>query len=80
MALDIRKTGELSQNTGMSQNELRLLWVEPRDVLVIQIDGAADFKHCAPGLWLAFLECAAFVNWRRTGRGGKPILSVSAYA
>ena len=56
------------------------IWVEPGEVLILQIESAADFKHSAPSLWQAFLECAAFVNWRRVERGEEPILCVSAYA
>ena len=56
------------------------VWVQPGEVLVLRIENAAEFKRRCPGLWLAFLECAAFVNWRRIDRGGAAILSVSAYA
>ena len=54
--------------------------VQPGEVLVLRIENAADFKRRCPALWLAFLECAAFVNWRRIDRGSTAILSVSAYA
>jgi hypothetical protein len=56
------------------------VWVQPGEVLVLRIENAEDFKRRCPALWLAFLECAAFVNWRRIERGDAAILCVSAYA
>jgi hypothetical protein len=54
--------------------------VAPGEMLVLRIENAGDFKRRCPGLWLTFLECAAFVNWRRMDRGGVAVVSVSAYA
>ena len=54
--------------------------VEPGEVLVLRIESAGDFKRRCPDLWLAFLECAALVNWRRIDQGGTAVLSVAAYA
>lgn len=54
--------------------------VQPGEVLVLRIENAGDFKRRCPDLWLAFLECAAFVNWRRIDQGAAAVLSVSAYA
>ena len=54
--------------------------VEAGEVLVICIENADDLKRRRPDLWLSFLECAAFVNWRRINEGGVAVLSVSAYA
>jgi RNAse (barnase) inhibitor barstar len=56
------------------------VWVEPGEILILDIKRASDFKTGAPNVWLALLECVAFVNWRRVERGEKPILTVSAYA
>ncbi len=54
--------------------------VAPGEMLVLCIENAEEFKRRCPGLWLAFLEGAAFVNWRRTERGQSAILSISAKA
>lgn len=54
--------------------------VGPGEVLVLVVESASQFKKQSPALWHAFLECAAFVNWRCTSRGAPPILVVSAYA
>jgi hypothetical protein len=56
------------------------VWVQPGEVLVLRIENAEDFKRRCPALWLAFLECSAFVNWRRIEQGDAAILCVSAYA
>lgn len=54
--------------------------VQPGEILVLEVKSAGAFKSAAPSLWLAFLECVAFVNWRRVEGGARPILAVSAYA
>ena len=54
--------------------------VTPGEVLVLRIENAGNFKRRCPDLWLSFLECAAFVNWRRIDQGSIAVLSVSAYA
>lgn len=56
------------------------VWIEPGEILAIEVKSAGEFKSAAPSLWLAFLECVAFVNWRRVEVGAPPILTVSAYA
>jgi hypothetical protein len=53
--------------------------VGPGQVLTIAITNAAHFKAKCPDLWLAFLECAAFVNHRRMEQGESAVLAVSAY-
>ena len=50
------------------------------EVLAIAVENAKAFKKSCPDVWLAFLECAAFVNWRRVEQGDAALLSVSAYA
>lgn len=56
------------------------VWIEPGEILLLEIKSAGKFKSAAPSLWLTFLECVAFVNWRRVEGGARPILTVSAYA
>jgi len=54
--------------------------VQSGEVLVLHIENAGDFKRRCPELWVTFLECAAFVNWRSVDKGGSALISVSAYA
>lgn len=54
--------------------------VDCGEVLVLAIQNAEQFKKQSAEVWLAFLECAAFVNWRRAERGEPSLLVVSAYA
>ena len=35
-------------------------------------------KKACPDVWVSFLECAAFVNWRRVNDGGSALLVVAA--
>lgn len=56
------------------------IWVEPGEVLVLSIKDAEGLKQRCPELWLAFLECTAFVNWRIVEKGGPAVLTVAAYA
>ncbi len=51
--------------------------VEPGDLVCISLEGAADFKARCPDQYEAFVECAAFVNWRRIEVGEPPVLVVS---
>jgi hypothetical protein len=54
--------------------------VAPGEILTIAVNNATQFKSQCPAVWLAFLECAAFVNWRRVEKGEPAVLAVSAYA
>ena len=49
----------------------------PRGGLVIlAIDGAGDFKKRCPEQYDALIECAAFVNYRRTEIGDQPVIAL----
>lgn len=54
--------------------------IQSGELLVLNVENAGDFKRRCPDLWITFLECAAFVNWRRVKEGEAALLSVSAYA
>lgn len=41
------------------------IFVSPGDLLALRIDDAADFQRRCPEQYDAFIECAAFVNYRR---------------
>jgi hypothetical protein len=62
------------------QSGMSTVRIESGDTLTIVVENATQFKTNCPDLWLAFLECVAFVNWRRIEQGDEAILAVSAYA
>lgn len=47
------------------------------EVLTLQIDGIDGFAHRCPEQYEALVECAAFVNWRRTERGASAVVALS---
>ena len=51
--------------------------VAPGDVLTLQVASAREFRERCPEQYAAFVECSAFVNWRRIEAGERPILAVS---
>jgi hypothetical protein len=53
--------------------------VPPGGVLTIQLDGVDGFAVRCPEQYAALVECAAFVNWRRSSRGGAAVLALSYY-
>ena len=50
--------------------------VAPGELFHLEVADAEDFQQCLPEIFRAFIECAAFVNRRRTDRGEPPILSL----
>ena len=53
--------------------------VEPGEVLALQIDHVRDFAARCPEQYRDLVECAAFVNWRRTSQGEPPLIALSFY-
>lgn len=49
------------------------------DVLTLQLEDVVDFAARCPEQYDAVVECAAFVNWRRTEVGERPILALSFF-
>ena len=47
------------------------------EVVCIALGNASIFKAKCPELFDSFVECSAFVNWRRLAVGEAPILMVS---
>jgi RNAse (barnase) inhibitor barstar len=60
--------------------EMSSIHVARGEQLLINLSSASTFKAQSPELWQAFLECVAFVNWRRTENAESPLLILSAYA
>lgn len=46
-------------------------------VLVLQLEHAKDFAMRCPEIYLAVIECTAFVNWRLIDKGDEPILALA---
>jgi hypothetical protein len=51
--------------------------VPPGSVLTLHVDRVDELASQAPEQYLSLLECAAFVNWRRTKGGGQPLIALS---
>lgn len=62
------------------QAEMSKVHVSPGKQLTIQVINAEKWKQRSPDVWLTFLECAAFVNWRRIEARGEALLIISACA
>jgi Barstar (barnase inhibitor) len=55
------------------------LTVPPGRVLTLHLDGVDNFAARCPEQFAALVECAAFVNWRRSSQGGSAVLALSYY-
>ena len=52
--------------------------VESGAQLTLHVMDSDHMKKACPDVWVSFLECAAFVNWRRVNGGGSALLVVAA--
>ena len=50
---------------------------ESGKVITIELENVKAFKERCPEQYMAILECAAFVNWRRVEVGEQPVLALS---
>jgi len=55
------------------------LSVAPGGTLTLQLDGVDEFAARCPEQYTALIECAAFVNWRRSSQGGPAVVALSYY-
>ena len=46
-------------------------------IVVLRLEGAADFKRRCPEQYAAMVECSAFVNWRRMEQDEPPVMALS---
>jgi hypothetical protein len=53
--------------------------VPPGGVLTLQLDGVDEFAARCPEQYAALVECAAFVNWRRSSAGDGAVLALAFY-
>jgi hypothetical protein len=51
----------------------------PGGVLTLHLDGIDGFASRCPEQYAALIECAAFVNWRRSSSGDGAVLALSYY-
>jgi len=51
--------------------------VPPGGVVTIQLDGVDEYAVRCPEQYDALVECAAFVNWRRSSRGEPALLALA---
>lgn len=64
--------------TGLD-DEFSKVQVAKGEMVCICLDNAGYFKQNCPEVYQAFMECSAFVNYRRIEVGRPPILAVSLY-
>ena len=53
--------------------------VLPGQTLTLAIENAKSFKERCPDLFMALVECVAFVNWRRIDTGDSSVLTLAFY-
>jgi hypothetical protein len=46
------------------------------NLLTLRVVNTESFRKRLPSIFSAFIECAAFVNYRRTERGDNPVLAL----
>ena len=51
----------------------------PGGVVTLQFDGVDEFAARCPEQYAALVECAAFVNWRRSSQGEPAVLALAYY-
>jgi hypothetical protein len=51
----------------------------PGGVVTLQLDRVDKFAARCPELFAALVECAAFVNWRRSSQGESAVLALAYY-
>jgi Barstar (barnase inhibitor) len=50
--------------------------VSPGEIFHLEVADAADFQKRVPEIFQAFIDSAAFVNWRRVEAGEQPVLAL----
>jgi len=53
--------------------------VQPGGIVTLQLDGVEDFAARCPEQYLAIVEGAAFVNWRRVEQGQSAVLALAYF-
>ncbi len=50
--------------------------VAPGELFHLEVADSMDFQKRLPEIFQAFIESAAFVNWRRVSQGERPVLAL----
>jgi RNAse (barnase) inhibitor barstar len=50
--------------------------IAPGELFHLEVADTKDFAQRLPEIFQAFIECAAFVNWRRVEQGERPVLAL----
>jgi hypothetical protein len=62
-----------------SGSEMTKITAPPGGVVTLQLDGVDEFAVRCPDLFAGLVDCAAFVNWRRSSRGEPAVLALAYY-
>jgi len=46
------------------------------EIFYLEVSRTADFQLRVPEIFQMFIQCAAFVNWRRIEKGERPVLAL----
>lgn len=63
-------------SVGTPEDGMSAITVKPGQLLVLQINDPFEFKARCPEQYDALVECAVFVNFRRTEIGGTPSVAI----
>jgi RNAse (barnase) inhibitor barstar len=61
-------------------DDMTKLKIDKGTVLTLQLKNVASFRNKCTDIYAALIECSAFVNYRRTGKGENPILALSFHS
>jgi RNAse (barnase) inhibitor barstar len=60
------------------ENGMTKVWINKTDTLVIEILNGESFKERCNAIYLALLECSAFVNYRKLENNEQAMIAISA--
>ena len=60
------------------ENGMTKIWIKKTDTLVIEICNSESFKERCNDIYLALLECSAFVNYRKLENNEQAMIAISA--
>jgi Barstar (barnase inhibitor) len=56
---------------------MRAITAGPGEVLTLELRDCREFRSRCSEIYQVLIDCAAFVNWRRSERGARSILALS---
>ena len=60
------------------ENRMTKVWIKKTDTLVIEIRNSESFNERCNDIYLALLECSAFVNSRKLENNEQAMIAISA--